>query len=128
MNTSKYLQSYGYLYVLMLSFKVFQPTKRLHILSFNLLFVLVCIFLYTQLIDHNFCRTGIRSFVTYYNHNTIKRYFDIYMDKGLISLSYSKGNRVYYKLTEQAINIIKDLNSNYDKVLYQFCNKYNIVL
>ncbi len=114
------------LYVILLSFKVYQPTKRKYKLSFNLLFCLTGIYLYSVMIKETFSRTGIYNFITYFNYNVIKRYFDIYLQRKLI-IQVSNDPQLY-KLTQEAINIIEEIPKNYNKVMYEFSNKYNIDL
>lgn len=128
MNTSTYLHINPSLYVLLLAFRITQPIRKQYNLSFNLLLCLIGIYLYSKLVNDNFSRTAIKDFIHYYNNKSIYRYFEIYLSKGLIVTSYNRGKFVYYKLTESAISIINEIPGNYDKVLYTFCNKYNVVL
>ena len=128
MTTITYANSYICLYVTLLSFKVFQPTKRKYNLTFNIQFCLIGIFLYTQLVNDNFTRSAIYKFITYFNYKTILRYFDILLQRGLITHSYNRGTFQYFKLTDSAISIINEIPENYNRVLYQFCNKYGVRL
>ena len=128
MTTHKYLYDHTPLYVLLLSFKSIHPTKRKYKLSYNLQITLIGVYLYTLSFGNNFSRSAIKDFVSYYNYYTICRYFNIFLDRGLIVQSNNRGKFVYYKLTDQAINIVNEIPLSYNRVLYEFCNKYNIVI
>ena len=128
MNTSTYQHINQSLYVLLLAFRVTQPIRKQYNLSFNLLLCLIGMYLYTNLYNKDFSRTAIQNFIHYYNNKSIYRFFDIYLNRGLIVISYNRGKFVYYKLTDSAISIINEIPEEYNRVLYQFCNKYNVVL
>ena len=128
MNTSTYLHIDICLYVLLLSFKSVQPTKRKHRLTFNLQLCLISMYLYSKIVERDFSRTGIKSFMTYFNSHYINRYFDIFQDRRLIVKSCIRNSYQFYRLTNQAITTVEEIPVNYNKVLYEFCNKYNVVL
>ena len=112
----------------MLAFKVFRPVKYKHNLSINLLICLVGIYSYSKMIDNTFSRTNIFKFVTYFSYPAIKRYFEIYIQRGLVIPCVMHGSRQYYKLSEQAIAIVQEIPQSYNRVMYEFSNKYNVSL
>jgi hypothetical protein len=128
MTTSTNVDTKLCLYVLLLSFKVFKPIKLKYHLSVNLLICLVGMYLYSISEKDNFSRLAIRKFITYFNYHAINRYFDILLDIGLIIPGIKHKTRQYYKLSNKAILIVKEIPENYNRVLYEFSNKYNVVL
>ena len=128
MNTSTYTDSSICLYVILLAFKVFRPIKRKYNLSVNLLLCLVGLYVYSNVVKQDFCRSAIIRFVTYYNDKVINRYIDIFLSRGLVIESIKHGSRQYYKLTNQALSIVNEIPAEYNRVLYEFCNKYSIEL
>jgi hypothetical protein len=58
----------------------------------------------------------------------MNKYIDILLNLGLLVPGVRHGSRQYYKLSDKAVLIIKEIPENYNKVLYEFTNKYNISL
>jgi len=83
---------------------------------------------YTTLVKPDFTRSGVIRFIRYYNDKVINRYIDIFIQRKLVIESIRHGSYQYYKLTESAISIINEIPEEYNRVLYEFCNRYNVVL
>lgn len=116
------------LYVLLLSYDATKPVRRKHKISFNLLYVLIGCYCYTTLVNKQFSFTSIVKIVRIYNSIRLRKYFDILINLSLVYQSGNKGSIKYYSLTDKARNIIDEIMKEYNRVLYEFSNKYNIDL
>ena len=87
--------------------------------------VLVSCYVYALHEKPLFCVTDIKLFLTYYNSNRMNKYFEILQDRNLLIFVEKVKMGKYYKLSPDAIKIIEDISVNYDKVLYEFLNKYS---
>jgi hypothetical protein len=85
--------------------------------------VLIGCYLYASCIKGSFTISNIRSFVGYYSLYRLKGYLD-----KLVSIDMLTFSGRYYSLTNQGYKTIEDISNNYDKVIYQFCSKFNIEL
>ena len=109
-------------------FKACKPFKYKYNLSTNVLLVLNGSYCYYKAIGKPFTITHLLRFVYYYNHNKVKRYIDVLIDKGYIDKSDSFRGHEYYNISSKGIEVITELNKSYEEQLYLFCSKYNIVL
>ena len=109
-------------------FKVCKPARKKYKLTVNALLILNACYLYQSVINKPFARYNLQQFVTYYNHVKIRYYVNLLIDKGYIIESGNYKGHPLYSISPEGLQIIKELNENYDKELYLFCNKYNIEL
>lgn len=116
------------LYVLLLSYESTKSVRRKYKISFNLLYVLIGCYCHTTLVNKQFSFTSIVKIVRIYNSIRLRKYFDILINLSLVYQSGNKGSIKYYSLTDKARNIIDEIMKEYNRVLYEFSNKYNIDL
>lgn len=128
MNTSTYVDSYISIYLLVISFDVTRPIRRKYKIAHNLLLCLIGMYVYSKLVNDTFSANSIYRFMRIFANQRLNRFISILLNKGYIVIDHNKGQYIYYRITNQTNIIIQELQDNYNKVLYQFCNKYNIVL
>jgi len=85
--------------------------------------ILIGCYLYSLLIAPEFTVNGIKVLVTYYNDKRLRYYMNRFVDNNLLDLS---GNK--YRITAAGIDAVKEISATMDQLVYEFCNKYDIVL
>lgn len=85
--------------------------------------VLMGCYMYVSFVKGSFTISNIRSFIGYYSLYRLRGYLDKLVSIDLLTFSGRK-----YTLTNQGYKTIENISNNYDKVIYQFCNKFNIEL
>jgi hypothetical protein len=85
--------------------------------------VLFGCYLYVTTVKDKFTLTGIRRFVSYYSHYRLIGYIDRLVSIDLLNLSGR-----YYSITDKGYQAIEEISNTNDKVIYEFCSKYNIIL
>jgi predicted transcriptional regulator len=128
MTTTKDLNIFYSLYILLLSYDATKPTRRKYKISFNLLYTLIGCHCYTTLVKDKFSFTSIHTIVRIYDNKRLHKYFTILEDLGLVYQSSNKGTIKYYSLSDKGINMINEIIREYNRCLYEFSNKYNVVL
>ena len=128
MNTCDNLYMSISLYVLQLSYEATKSVRRKYKISFNLLYVLIGCYSYTTLVNKQFSFTSIVNIVRIYNSVRLRKYFDILNNLGLVYQSSNKGSIKYYSLSDKGIDMINEIIKEYNRCLYEFCNKYNVDL
>lgn len=83
---------------------------------------------YSELVCNTFSTSAVQKFIHIYEYNRVRKYFNTLLSIGLIAEDHKKNTFQYYRLTNQAIDIVNEIPLSYNRVLYEFCNKYNIVL
>lgn len=80
-------------------------------------------------INKPFTITDILRFTHYYSHNRIKQYlFILRQMEFIIESGVSKRKQPTFIISDKGIQVIQELNNSYEKELYLFCDKYNVVL
>lgn len=109
-------------YVFHLWFKILRYSRLKHRLSINTLLVLNGAYLHSKLINPSFSKTSLAKFITYYNLPNISKYITVLRIKGLVIPSgMYKQHCQLYQLTEYGINVITEIQNNYNKVYNKFC-------
>jgi len=111
-------------------FRVARPIKHKYNLTTNCTLILNACYVHSVIIGKPFTRNQIRRFANYFNNRRIDSYVDILIKGNYITVvNKSKtGKVVYYSITPLGLQVIKELNDNYNSVLYSFCDQYSIIL
>ena len=80
-------------------------------------------YLYSLYVSGEFTLNAIRLFVGYYNARRLKAFMVRLVSNDYLTLS---GNK--YKITAAGIDAMKEISLTMDKLVYDFCSKYDIVL
>ena len=80
-------------------------------------------YLYSLYVSCEFSLNAIRLFVGYYNARRLKAFMVRLVSNNYLTLS---GNK--YKITAAGIDAVKEISIAMDQLVYEFCNKYDIVL
>ena len=104
--------------------KCYQSIRAKHKINYNTITTLLGAYVYTTYIKSEFTLTGLFRFISYYNYKSIKRYVYVMIECNLITQAGAKK----YKLTNLGLSAIKEIEDNYKPVLFNFCQKYNVVL
>jgi len=102
----------------------FRQVRLQYTINYNTITVLLGCYVFSKHVKEQFTITDIVMFTCLFNGKGMKRIFNKLLACDLITLAGSR----HYKLTEPGQTIIKQVNDNYNTVLYQFCQKYNITL
>ena len=82
----------------------------------------------STIIKQGFTRRKLLDFVSYYNNSKIGTYITVLISHNFIIESGCYKGHQLYCLSELGLQVIKELNENYQIELSKFCNKYDIVL
>lgn len=104
--------------------KTFQAIKAKYRINYNTITLLCAINLYSKYVNKCFTHTAIYLFTGYYNSRNVKKFLNRLIEINVIALAGAKK----YTLTDTGLAVIKELEDNYNSVIYQFCNKHNISL
>lgn|SRR5574343_894632 len=104
--------------------KSFQAIKAKYQVNYNTITFLCSVYLYYMHVNKSFTMTTIYLFCGYYNIRNVKRFINRLIELNIMTLAGAKK----YTLTDTGLAVIKELEDNYNSVVYQFCNKYNIDL
>ena len=85
--------------------------------------VLAGCYLYSLLVVPEFTLNAISLYVGYYNSKRLKAFMVRLVSNNYLTLS---GNK--YKITAAGIDAVKEISIAMDQLVYEFCNKYDIVL
>ena len=110
--------------LLLLRNKSFRQVSKQYHINYNCLNTLLSCYVYCSCVKDVFSINSIVSFTGYYNHKLTKVYIDQLIINRLITLAGANK----YRITEQGRQAVQTIQDNYNNVLYQFCNKYDIVL
>ena len=80
-------------------------------------------YLYSLYVSVEFTLNAIRLFVGYYNARRLKAFMVRLVSNNYLTLS---GNK--YRITAAGIDAVKEISLTMDQLVYDFCNKYDIVL
>ena len=97
-------------------------------LSINELLIISGIRLYTSLISQEFTKGSIMKFVGYYNARRIAYYFKSLEEKGFLYVHRTTGDRVYYRININTVEIVRDMFEGLERTNRKFCEKYNVSL
>ena len=75
-------------------------------------------------VDKSFTHTAIYLFTGYYNSRNVKKFINRLIEINIMALA---GNRKY-TLTDTGLAVIKELEDNYNTVVYNFCSLRSIDL
>ena len=109
---------------LLLRNKTFRALHLEYDISYDCINVLLSCYVYSKYIKDQFTITNIVLLTVYYKCNKIKYYMNQLIDNSLIA----QAGVSHYKITDKGISAVQSIADNYSKVLYEFCNKYNIDL
>jgi predicted transcriptional regulator len=104
--------------------KTFQAIKAKYRINYNMITFLCAVQLYYMCVNKSFTHTAIYLFCGYYNSRNIKKFINRLIELNIMTLAGAKK----YTLTDTGLAVIKELEDNYNSVVYQFCNKHNISL
>ena len=85
--------------------------------------VLAGCYLYSLLVVPEFTLNAISLYVGYYNSKRLKAFMVRLVSNNYLTLS---GNK--YRITSAGIDAVKEISIAMDQLVYEFCNKYDIVL
>jgi len=90
--------------------------------------VLFGCWLFSQYNKPLFTLSDIQAIVSYYSYKRTRFYLDRLLENRLIVVSDNSSRHNKYMVTELGISTVQDISVNLDKLIYDFCNKYNIEL
>ncbi len=102
----------------------FRPVKLKYNINYNQVTVLCGIYIYTLYVKNEFSLHQIFKFVRIFSYKNMLAQLNRLENNKLISLAGVKK----YRITQTGIDAVNLLLSSYDNILYEFCNKYNVVL
>ena len=117
----------GVILTVLLRNKAFRPVKLKYDMNYHCINVLLLCYYYSVRVNGMFTKRGVDMF-KYYGSKSLKYFFGVLEDKGLITLASVRGSWKYYRLTTEGFRAVALSQESYDKALYEFCNKYNITL
>jgi predicted transcriptional regulator len=103
--------------------KSYRLIRMQYQVNYNCITVLLGCYLYSITVNQCFRKYHVFKFVGYYSNQLFSRYIDKLVVSNLLNLSGK-----YYSITQAGYKAIEEISNTNDKVLYEFCNKYNIVL
>jgi hypothetical protein len=128
MNAIKMISSQYQLYVFRLLFAILRPVRNKYNLSINCLIALNSCYLYSKLESQEFFMTDIYKFTKYYSIPFMKAYFRVLALRGFIIPDREGTFHTRYKISATGIQVIEEIEENYNKELYEFSNKYHLDL
>ena len=115
-------------YILHNLFRSLKPIRRKYGLTINEIIFLNGMYLYCRHVNTCMSQDACLRFIGYYNLNKIKYYIGSLMNKKMIEVAEIINSYNRYKLTPLGLSVLNDLSGSFDKCLYEWFNKYNIVL
>jgi hypothetical protein len=103
--------------------KTYYPIRVKYRLNYNCITFLLGCYIYSKYINETFTANKVYRFIGYYQYHISVRYLGLLVSNDLLNLSGK-----YYSITQAGYSAIEEISNTNDKVLYQFCDKYNIVL
>jgi hypothetical protein len=115
-------------YILLNLFRGLKPIRRKYKLTINEIIFLNGVYLYCKHESTCISQDACHRFIGYYNLNKVKYYIGSLLEKNMIQLAEVIKGYKRYRLTQLGISVIEDINSSFDRCLYDWFNKYNIEL
>lgn len=101
---------------------------RKYKLTINEIIFLNGVYLYCKHESTCISQDACHRFIGYYNPNKVNYYIGSLLEKNMIQLAEVIKGYKRYRLTQLGISVIEDINSSFDRCLYDWFNKYNIEL
>lgn len=113
-------------YIIYNLFRVLRPIRHKYGLTINEIIILNGMMIYNKFTGSSFSYTAIMRYVGYFNDKKIRYYIQSLQDKGYIVLSDILNGNNRYKLTDNGIDAISNIEECYQKSLNKFINDNGI--
>ena len=115
-------------YILHNLFRSLKPIRCKYRLTINEIIFLNGIYLYCKHISTCISQNACLKFISYYNLGKVKYYLGSLLRKGMIQVAEIINRNIRYKLTQAGLSVMNDINGGFERCLYQWFQKYNVVL
>jgi predicted transcriptional regulator len=78
--------------------------------------------------NREFNTNNIVKLISVYDYNRVKRYLNDLYRCNIIAQARPNKTIKYYTLTDLGLSLVAEISNNAEKIMYDFCNKYNISL
>ncbi|MBP7509391.1 MAG: hypothetical protein KA807_16385 [Prolixibacteraceae bacterium] len=108
----------------LLHYKATKQARDQYKINTHQITVLFACYVCSVFIKDIFLIYNVSQILNSYNYKRLREYINSLVSIGLITLAGANK----YKLSSDGLQVIQDINNNMDKILYNFCNVYNIDL
>jgi len=115
-------------YILHNLFRGLKPIRRKYKLTINEIIFLNGIYLYCRHVSTCISQDACLKFISYYNLNKVKYYISSLLNKSMIQVAEVIKGYNRYRFTPLGLSVINDISGNFNCCLYNWYNKFNIVL
>ena len=115
-------------YLLYNFFRILRPMRLRYHLTINDLILLTGVYVFHKVKYSAYSANQMRTFVGYFNNNKFVFHHSRLIDRGFIIASDGIKNRQYYRISEEGIRVINDIDQSYDNCLYSFIDSNSISL
>jgi hypothetical protein len=109
-------------------FRILRPLRKKYKLTINDLLLLNGVFIYHKVRGSVYSYTTMRSFIGYFSTNKFLFHHTRLIEYGFIVQSDVMKGKQYYRITEEGIRVISEMNDSYERCLYSFIDSNSISL
>ena len=109
-------------------FRGLKSIRRKYKLTINEIIFLNGMYIYCKHISTCMSQDACLKFIGYYNLNKVKYYISSLQSKGMINIAELIHGYNRYKLTQLGESAIDEIDTSFDRCLYDWFNKYNICM
>lgn len=115
-------------YLIYSLFRILRPLRKKYRLTINDLILLNGVYIYHKVRSSAYTYTTMRSFIGYFSTNKFLFHHTRLIDYGFILASDKIRDKQYYRITEEGIRCINEMEKSYSECLYSFIDSNSISL
>lgn len=115
-------------YILHNLFHGLKPVRRKYRLTINEIIFLNGMYLYCKHVSTCISQDACLRYIGYYNLDKVKYYIGSLLGKGMIELAEIVHGYNRYRLTEQGISAMNDIDNSFERRLVEWFDKYGVSL
>lgn len=113
---------------ILISYRCSKSVRQLYKYNTHHITILIGCYLYYMHTNREFNTNNIVKLISVYDYNRVKRYLNDLYRCNIIAQARPNKTIKYYTLTDLGLSLVAEISNNAEKIMYDFCNKYNISL